>query len=102
MTIPLDSIPDSRRANALSLGEAAACHLCGHVGMAPFYEVRAVPVHSVTLLPTRQEALAYPTADVLLGLCRECGFIQNLVYTPEVQDYSRDYEETQAFSPMFN
>ena len=102
MTIPLDSIPDSRRAHALGVGEAAACQLCGHAGMAPFYEVLAVPVHSVTLLPSREEALAYPTADVLLGLCRECGFIQNLLYTPDVQDYSRDYEETQAFSPMFN
>lgn len=69
--------------------------------MAPFYEVRGVPVHSVTLLPTRREALAYPTADVLLGFCARCGFIQNLVYTSEVQDYTSDYEETQGFSAHF-
>ncbi|NNC93652.1 MAG: methyltransferase domain-containing protein, partial [Acidimicrobiia bacterium] len=102
MTIPLDSIAEDRRPEALELGAAAVCQSCLAVGMAPFYEVLAVPVHSVTLLPTREDALAYPTADVLLGFCPACGFIQNLLYTPEVQDYSRDYEETQAFSPRFN
>jgi hypothetical protein len=59
-------------------------------------------VHSVTLLSSREEALAFPTGDVLLGFCGECGFIENLAYEPELQDYSRDYEETQAFSPRFN
>ena len=102
MTIPLDSIPEDRRAWALEVAAAAACQLCANTGLAPFYEVRNVPVHSVTLLPTLDEALAYPTGDVLLGFCGACGFIQNLVYDPGVQDYSRDYEETQAFSPRFN
>lgn len=101
MNIPLDSIPEGRRSQALEIGAAAECQSCAGAGLAPFYEVRDVPVHSVTLLPTREEALAYPTADVLLGLCESCGFIQNLVYTAAVQDYTTDYEETQGFSPHF-
>jgi hypothetical protein len=102
MNIPLDSVPAVRRPRALEVGAEAICQLCENIGLAAFYEVRNVPVHSVTLLPTLEEAMNYPTGDVLLGFCDTCGFIQNLIYSPDVQDYSQDYEETQAFSPRFN
>ena len=69
--------------------------------MSVFYEVSKVPVHSVLLLPTRQEALDYPTGDIALGFCEECGFISNLAYDPGLQEYSTRYEETQGFSSTF-
>jgi SAM-dependent methyltransferase len=70
--------------------------------MDTFYEVRNVPVHSVLLLTTKEEALDFPTGDVVLGFCQACGLISNLAFDPGRHDYSTDYESTQACSPTFN
>lgn len=78
------------------------CPNCSSVGMSAFYEVNDVPVHSVLLLPTREEALGYPKGDIALGFCQSCGFISNLAFDPMVHEYSSRYESTQAFSPTFN
>jgi hypothetical protein len=67
-----------------------------------FYEVRDVPVHSVLLMATREEAVAYPRGDIALGLCEACGFIANLAFDPSKHEYSAKYEETQGFSGTFN
>lgn len=78
------------------------CPSCGEGGMAVFYEVKSVPVHSVLLMPTRESALSYPKGDVALGFCAPCGFISNLAFDPTLHEYSAKYEETQGFSPTFN
>jgi SAM-dependent methyltransferase len=70
--------------------------------MDTFYELRNVPVHSVLLLTTKEEALDFPTGDVVLGFCQACGLISNLAFDPGLHDYSTDYESTQACSPTFN
>jgi SAM-dependent methyltransferase len=54
------------------------------------------------LLPDRQAALAFPTGDIELAWCSECGFISNLAFQPELTRYCDDYEASQAFSPTFN
>ncbi|MGZ8693910.1 MAG: class I SAM-dependent methyltransferase [Gaiellaceae bacterium] len=77
------------------------CPACGAPGAEPFYEQRGVPVQSVALLRTREEALAFPRGDVVLALCGACGFVFNEAYDPALQDYSRPSEESQAFSPRF-
>jgi SAM-dependent methyltransferase len=66
-----------------------------------FYEVEPVPVHSCRLVGTREEALSFPTGRLALALCHACGFVTNAAFEPGLQDYSVDYEETQAFSPRF-
>jgi len=78
------------------------CPNCGSVGMSVFYELEGVPVHSVLLLPTWQEALNYPQGDIALGFCRACGFIANVAFDPSLHEYSSRYEATQAFSPTFS
>ena len=78
------------------------CLNCGSKGMSVFYELEGVPVHSVLLLSTREEALSYPKGDITLGLCRTCGFISNVAFNPALHDYSSQYEATQAFSSTFN
>ncbi len=78
------------------------CPSCASVGLTVFYEVNDVPVHSVLLLPTQEEALNYPTGDIVLGFCRSCGFITNVAFDPRVHEYSSRYEETQGFSSTFN
>jgi SAM-dependent methyltransferase len=80
----------------------ATCPGCGTPGMNRFYDVSGVPVHSVLLMFTRDEALTYPRRDISLGFCEVCGFISNIAFDPTVHEYSTKYEETQGFSPTFN
>jgi SAM-dependent methyltransferase len=77
------------------------CPACGTAGAEPFYEQRGIPVQIVALLPTREEALAFPRGDLVLAFCEACGFVFNAAYDPALQDYSRPAEESQAFSPRF-
>lgn len=78
------------------------CPNCGADTMSMFYEITNVPVHSVLLLSTRQQALDYPKGDIKLALCDMCGFIANVAFKPELHEYSTGYEATQSFSPTFN
>lgn len=70
--------------------------------MSVFYKVPGVPIHSVLVMQTREEALTYPTGDIELGLCSMCGFIANVAFDPKLHEYSSKYEATQTYSPTFN
>ena len=83
-------------------GAASACPSCRTAGPAVFYVQNEVPVHSVLLMPTREEAIGYPRGEIRLGFCRACGFIGNLAADPALHEYSGRYEETQGFSATFN
>ena len=78
------------------------CPCCDSTDVAIFYEVKGVPVHSVLLMPTREDALNYPTSDIALGFCQSCEFITNVAFDPGMHAYSARYEETQGFSSTFN
>lgn len=78
------------------------CSNCGAGRLSVFYELKNVPVHSVLLLLTREEALNYPKGDVILGFCHTCGFIANVAFDPSLHEYSSRYEATQGFSSTFN
>ena len=80
---------------------SASCPACGAPGPEVFYEQRGVPVQSVALLPTREEARGFPRGDIELAFCDSCAFVFNRAYDPGLQDYSRPSEESQAFSPRF-
>jgi SAM-dependent methyltransferase len=57
----------------------------------------------VLLLPTREEAITYPTGNIRLAFCDACGFIFNAAFEPTLQqEYAERYEETQGYSPTFN
>jgi len=78
------------------------CLSCMGTDIHMFYSVKKVPVHSVVLLRSRQEALDFPKGEICLGFCRQCGFISNLAFDAKLQDYSNEYEATQAYSATFN
>lgn len=86
--------------NTSSIAETV-CPSCGSTGMEGFYEVLDVPVHTVVLLPTRNEALNYPKGDIKLGFCHSCGFISNLDSDHEKHEYPANYEGSQGCSPTF-
>jgi len=77
------------------------CQACGGTALDVFYTARNVPVHSCLMLPTREKAIAFPTGDIELAFCKDCGFIGNTKFDVAMNRYSADYEETQGFSPRF-
>jgi SAM-dependent methyltransferase len=65
------------------------------------FEQSDVPIHTSTLLASREQAIAYPTADLRLVVCRDCGLMTNAAFDAPGHDYSASYEEVQSFSPRF-
>ncbi len=66
-----------------------------------FHTATGVPTNSCILLGSREEAMAYPTGDITLGFCDQCGFVGNTAFAAELTEYSGRYEETQGFSATF-
>ncbi|MBV9183823.1 MAG: methyltransferase domain-containing protein [Acidobacteria bacterium] len=91
-----------RNPEALATSSEYSCQSCGARGMAVFYEIKNIPVHSCLLLEDEEKARGFPRRDLELGFCRACGFIQNVIFDPGMLRYSSAYEEQQSFSPRFN
>jgi hypothetical protein len=70
--------------------------------MSVFYEVNDVPVNSVLLVMSRDEALGFQTGDIHLAVCPRCGFISNITFDEVLTQYTDRYEATQGYSPTFN
>jgi SAM-dependent methyltransferase len=77
------------------------CPACGSGPTVPVYQVENVPVHSVLLMRTREEAISYPRGFLSLHYCSACGFLFNAAFDPALMEYSSRYEETQGFSDTF-
>ncbi len=77
------------------------CLNCLHGSMTSFYKIGPVPVHSVALVRTFQDAISFPTGRIELAVCDRCGFIGNTSFDESKMHYSPDCEETQGFSPTF-
>jgi hypothetical protein len=80
---------------------AGRCPSCRSDDLASILEQRDVPIHTSTLLASRADALAYPTADLHLFVCRACGLLTNAAFDAADHDYSASYLEVQSFSPRF-
>jgi hypothetical protein len=78
------------------------CPSCASGPVEIFYEVSGVPTNSVLLLETAAEALAFPTGDIRLAFCENCGHVHNAAFDPKLTEYSGRYESTQGFSGTFN
>jgi SAM-dependent methyltransferase len=78
-----------------------SCQACDGSRLERFYETPSIPVHSCLMVRDRDAALSFPRGDLALAVCRDCGFIQNVLFDPRVHSYSPDYEETQGFSARF-
>ncbi len=77
------------------------CPNCERDSLQGFYHVSGVPVHTVLLMPSRDEAIHYPRGDIELGWCTTCGFISNVAFDKRLLSYSSRYEETQSCSETF-
>jgi Methyltransferase domain/C-methyltransferase C-terminal domain len=95
-------VQQDRKSVASTDYAGVACRCCRTAIDSVFYEVHKVPAHSVLLMTTREVAIGYPRGDIVLGFCNRCGFISNVAFSSDLNEYSDRYEETQAFSPTFN
>jgi SAM-dependent methyltransferase len=91
------SLPDPQHGES-----GSACPACLSSRLKVFYSVEGVPTNSCILLDDREEAMAYPTGNIHLSFCLDCGFIFNQAFDSVKTEYSARYEETQAFSGTFS
>ena len=80
---------------------ASACANCGGASPVPIYRQSGVPVQDVILIRDRDAAQAFPTGEIELGFCPDCGFAGNVAFEPARVRYSGDCEETQSCSETF-
>ncbi len=78
------------------------CPACGATGARGIYRVEGIPVSSCLLLDDPERARGFPTGEMLLAHCSDCGFLFNAAFDEARVDYSEDYEETQGCSPTFS
>ena len=77
------------------------CSVCGSSKIEEFFAVEGIPVLSCALWPTRERAERCVRGDISLGFCLNCGFIENLIFDPELTDYSELYENALHFSKVY-
>jgi hypothetical protein len=77
------------------------CPVCAEGELEPFLSLPAVPVLSTEFHPTASSALAAPTGDLDLALCRRCALVWNTAFEPSLVEYTAEYENSQHFSPAF-
>jgi len=80
----------------------SSCPGCSSMDISMFYTLKAVPAHSVLIMPSRSDAINYPKGNIALGFCHNCGFISNLAFDPSLLEYCSECEESQGFSDTFN
>ena len=79
----------------------AGCPVCAGTAHLPLATIEAVPAYCNVLWPSREEALAAPTASIELALCPVCGMVWNTEFDAAVLEYSPAYENSLHFSPVF-
>lgn len=78
-----------------------ACPVCGHEEGRVFCELEQMPVSIGVQWPTREEALACKKGNICLAFCSECGFIWNASFDGAQLEYSKRYDNSLDYSPVF-
>lgn len=78
------------------------CPACKGSNLEMLYHLPAIPVQSVVLLDTADEAKSFPTGALSLTVCKSCGFMFNSTFDASLVDYAATTEESQHFSGTFN
>jgi len=82
--------------------EKTTCKSCFSENVTIFHRLENLPVNSCLLFDNQNDAKSYPRGELVLGFCRDCGFIGNLRFSSQLARYTEGYEEQQSFSPRFN
>lgn len=77
------------------------CPSCESSRLGTFLEQKEIPTNSYLMLRDQNEALNYPTGNMALTLCDDCGYIFNAAFIPDNTEYSESYEASQGSSKVF-
>lgn len=80
---------------------AAKCWACGSEAITLVFEITDLALSSLILVDTPDEARGFPRGDLEFVICRDCSFMFNRTFRPELVDYTMPYESSQVFSPRF-
>ena len=75
--------------------------MCSHRSAVAFYSMQNAPVTVASVFPNREQAMATPTGELSICVCRTCGFIFNEAFDPALGELGESYESSQAASPHF-
>jgi hypothetical protein len=78
------------------------CPSCKTPGLSAFYEAKNVPVNSCLMFSSEKEATNLSRGKVILGFCKNCGFISNIAFESSKIDYATLAPEEQGASGTFN
>ena len=81
--------------------KADGCPVCGFADVQIFVSIPQVPIYCNLLWATRVRALEAARGDIELGFCRNCGYVYNVAFEPDLMDYTQAYENSLHFSPRF-
>src|SRR4051812_36760400 len=77
------------------------CLACAGRQLEELLRIEQTPVLLGALWETAPEAVAAPSGDLDLVLCRDCGLVFNASFDPALVDYDGDYDNSLHFSPLF-
>ena len=77
------------------------CPVCQSTAVADFLEFRSMPASIGIQWPSQEEARACRRGEVALTFCGECGYIWNRSFDPSRLEYSKRYDNSLDFSPVF-
>lgn len=77
------------------------CHCCQSANTKHVLKRDNVPVHQNLLLKTMDEAKRVNRGQIELYFCRDCGFVFNAAFDPNLLAYGDQYDNTQTNSKYF-
>ncbi len=77
------------------------CPVCTAEKLEVFLRRENVPVHQNLLMDTYEDARAIERGDLVMCVCRRCGFVFNSAFEPEKLRYGNQYDNNQACSSVF-
>ena len=78
-----------------------SCPACEGAQTKVFFELPSVPVNSITLWPSYEEAVRCPAGAIELAFCSRCGAIYNQAFDRSVLTYDSRYDNSLHYSPSF-
>ncbi|MGQ0792559.1 MAG: class I SAM-dependent methyltransferase [Deltaproteobacteria bacterium] len=83
------------------MSEKNQCPICKSPSIEDFLSRRGVPAHQHLICPNRRGAREAARGDLVLALCRDCGFIYNRAFDPSKIAYGGSYDNSQTYSAVF-
>jgi len=80
---------------------SAACPVCHGRRRFDFVWREGVPAFQNAPAASEREAIDAPRGRLQLCFCRDCSFVSNDAFEPELVAYGREYESDQSRSPAF-